>query len=131
MGASGEIDVKIYYEDTDSLGMVYYANYLKYFERGRCELIESLGRPLSDWNAYGFIFAVFKVSVTYHKPARLNDLCRVETEVVSVSEFRSRLKQQFFRGDELLTEAMVQVVCLDDKLELQDFPKELFGEPTV
>ena len=122
----GKIDVKVYYEDTDCLGMVYYANYLKYFERGRTELISSLGQPISEMNRSGYNLAVFKVAVTYHKPAKLQDQCHVVTRPKrGKSEFRLIMEQELYLGDELLTEAEVQIVCLDDDMELQELPPVL------
>jgi len=120
------VDVKVYYEDTDALGVVYYANYLRYFERGRSELVESLGTPIADWNTAGCNIVVFKVNVTYHKPAKLGDLCHVQTEVGKCSTYRLRMNQRFFRGDELMTDAEVLLVCLDEHMELREFPEELF-----
>lgn len=119
------IEIKVYYEDTDALGMVYYANYLKYFERGRTELIDSLGEPIQTWNARGFLFAVYKVAVTYRQPARLGDVCRVVTAVAGGSDYRRKLRQQLERGGEVLTEASVDLVCLDRELQLQEFPAGL------
>lgn len=119
------LDVKVYYEDTDSMGVVYYANYLKYYERGRSELIEALGQPISLWNEQGFNFAVFKADIRYHKPARLADRLRVETEIVPGSPFRLKMKQIVYRDGEMLNEALIQLVCLDGEFQLQEFPDSL------
>ena len=121
----GRIKVKVYYEDTDSLGVVYYANYLKYYERGRTEYINALGRPIAEWNADGYNFAVFKMSATWYKPARLGDEIDVVTTVEKGSTFRMRMIQKLFIGDELLNEAVIQLVCLDKNLELREFPDAL------
>jgi tol-pal system-associated acyl-CoA thioesterase len=122
-----ELDVKVYYEDTDSLGVVYHANYLRYFERGRTEMINELGRGIEAWNADGFNFAVVKMTINFHKPARLNDRCTVVTTVLSCGEFRMRLDQRLFRGEDLLTGAKVDLVCLDANLELRELPPEVAG----
>jgi len=123
------LKVRIYYEDTDSLGVVYYANYLKYFERGRSEYIESLGRPIGEWNAMGCNVVVFKMNITFHKPGRLGDRCEVGTEITPGTPFRLKMEQRLYRpeqdGEELLTEASVQLVCLDEDFELREFPDEL------
>jgi len=116
------MEIKVYYEDTDSLGVVYYANYLKYLERGRTELIEATGKPIQQWNADGFLFAVFKLEITYLKPARLGDQCRVITTHEGGSVYRKKLLQLLRRGDELITRARVDLVCLDPNLELREFP---------
>ena len=92
---NGTLDVKIYYEDTDSLGVVYYANYLKYFERGRTELVNASGRGIEKWNAEGMNFAVYKANVTYLAPARLGDTCQVVTHVLGGSSgYRLVMEQE-------------------------------------
>lgn len=119
----GELPVKVYYEDTDSLGIVYYANYLKYFERGRSELFESAGLSLLDWNRAGYNVAVFKANITYHLPAKLGDQCIIRTKrLVARTPFRMPLQQECWRGEELLVEAKIQLVCLDEALQLREFP---------
>lgn len=121
----GQIEIKVYYEDTDSLGVVYYANYLKFFERGRTELVEGTGRSVQDWNRAGFNFAVYKLSVTFLAPARLGDICRVVTKIVGGTPYRVRMRQEIWRGDDRITEADVDLVCLDEKLQLREVPDEL------
>ncbi len=121
----GQLPIKVYYEDTDSLGIVYYANYLKYFERARTEMFASAGRSLHDWNQMGCNFAVSKANVTFHSPARLSDKCIVHTSrLTSRSPYRVKLHQQLFREEVLLTEAMIHLVCLDHELALREFPEE-------
>lgn len=117
--------IKVYYEDTDSLGVVYYANYLKYFERGRTELIAGLGKTVGEWNEEGFNFVVFKMNITFHKPGRLGDEGEVFTEIVPGSAYKLKMRQRLYRGEELLTEADVIVVCLDGDFELRELPEML------
>lgn len=125
-----QIDVKVYYEDTDSLGVVYHANYLKYFERGRTEMVNESGKTIDQWNAEGFVFVVFRMEITFHKPGKLNDKLRVvTTEVPGKSRYRLVLDQRLYRGDEELCEAMVTLVCLDAKMELREMPKLPKTEP--
>ncbi|MCP9438944.1 MAG: YbgC/FadM family acyl-CoA thioesterase [Nitrospira sp.] len=76
------MDIRIYYEDTDCGGVVYYANYLKYFERARTEYLESRGRSVALLMEQGTVFVVVHAEVHYHAPARYGDLLSVETEVV-------------------------------------------------
>ncbi|MBW2455734.1 MAG: YbgC/FadM family acyl-CoA thioesterase [Deltaproteobacteria bacterium] len=122
------LPVKVYYEDTDCLGVVYHANYLKFFERGRSEFISARGKEISVWNDEGVIFAVFKMEVTFHLAARLGDRCEVVTRLVPGSPYRMKMDQKLMRGDELLTEAMVDVVCLDADFELREFPEVLLDD---
>lgn len=121
---ASELEVKVYYEDTDCLGVVYHANYLKYFERGRTEMVSERGKPLAQWNAEGFNIVVFKMEIVFHKPAKFGDRLRVVSEEMlpRKSRFRMRLDQKLYREDDLLTEAVVHLVCLDEKLELREMP---------
>ncbi len=127
------LDVKVYYEDTDCLGVVYHANYLKYFERARTEMVGERGKPIEAWNAEGFNFVVFKMNITWHKPAKLNERLRVRSaRMKGSSPYRLKLDQRLFRGEgeaeELLTEAEVHVVCLDRDLKLQKIPDGFLPE---
>lgn len=126
----GRIRVKVYYEDTDCLGVVYYANYLKYFERGRTELFAAGGRPITEWNRLGFVVAVYKVDVTFRAPARLGDELWVVTEFLpGGSPYRVKLRQQVLRDEQVITAAEVQLVCLDEEFELREFPPDMLAEP--
>lgn len=109
-----KLAVRIYYEDTDSGGVVYYANYLKYLERARTEFIRSLGveqRQLAEET--GLAFAVRSFSAEYLKPARLDDLVEVETAVEDLGRAQVTFAQVIHRGDETLLTATVRVACLD------------------
>ncbi len=120
------IDVKVYYEDTDCLGIVYHANYLKFFERGRTDYIDSLGKPIIEWNREGYNFAVYQMQIKFRQAARLGDLCQVVTRHVGGSPYRKELEQRLELNGENVIEALVELVCLDDKLELMEFPKGIF-----
>lgn len=124
-GMRNRLQAKVYYEDTDSLGVVYYANYLKYFERGRTELIEGLGKTVGEWSRDGFNFVVFKMNITFHKPGRLGDVCEVLTEILPGGDYKLNMRQRLYRGDELLTEADVLLACLDGDFELRELPEQL------
>lgn len=125
----GELDITVYYEDTDALGVVYYANYLKFFERGRSELLaRATGRSIAEVNAAGYGIAVYRADVVYKKPARLSDRCRVSTEILPRgSPYRLHVAQTLHRGDELLTTGAIQLVCLDSEFRLREFPAELLA----
>lgn len=79
------LPIRIYFEDTDSGGVVYYANYLKYFERGRTELLREKGVSLPELHSSGIIFVVTKVNVEYLCPCRYDDLLPLETRVAASS----------------------------------------------
>jgi acyl-CoA thioester hydrolase len=106
--------VRIYYEDTDSGGIVYYANYLKFLERGRTEFIRALGVNQSQLLAdTGLAFAVRAVTADYLKPARLDDMVAVETAVAALGRAQVTFAQSIRRGSDLLLTATVRVACLD------------------
>jgi|TARA_B100000315_G_scaffold256438_1_gene302344 acyl-CoA thioester hydrolase len=75
------LEVNIYYEDTDCGGVVYYANYLRYFERARTEYIKSKGISLAEWQKKGIIFTVSRAEVKYVSPARYGETLLISTEI--------------------------------------------------
>ncbi len=106
--------VRVYYEDTDTAGIVYYANYLRYLERARTEWLRALGvEQLRLAQSTGLIFAVRSLDIDYLKPARLDDSLAVLTALTSCGRARIELKQWIERGDELLVEASTRIACLD------------------
>ncbi len=106
--------VRVYYEDTDSGGVVYYANYLKFMERARTEWLRSAGfeqdRLLAD---DGILFAVTEIDLRYLSPARFNDALTVTAQVVEKRRASLRFAQTVLRGDKALCEGRIQIACLD------------------
>ena len=117
---------KVYYEDTDCLGVVYYANYLKYLERGRTEFVGAHGRDIRDWNKDGYNFVVYAMNIRFRRAASLGDLLDVVSSFKLSSSYRGLFHQRIERGGELIVEADVEIVCLDARQELIEFPKQ-FG----
>ncbi len=108
-----EFGLRVYYEDTDLAGIVYYANYLKFIERGRSEWVRSLGIDQTRLKAEaGIVFAVRRVEADYLRPARYDDELVVETRLLSISAARIVLDQAVMRGGERLFQAQVVLVCL-------------------
>ena len=106
--------VRVYYEDTDLGGVVYYANYLKFMERARTEWLRSLGHQQHEIaEKFGFVFAVREARVNYLKPARLDD--DLEVTCVPVPEGRAsiRFRQVITRGETTIADGEVRVVCVD------------------
>ncbi len=108
------LPVRVYYEDTDMAGIVYYANYLKYIERGRSEWVREIGMDQLAMKADGIVFAVRRVEADYLGSAKLDDALVVETVVASVSAARLVMEQWVKRADEVLFHAMVTVVCMNE-----------------
>ena len=108
------LPVRVYYEDTDSGGVVYHSNYLNFMERARTEWLRALGFEQDELlREYGVIFAVSTVSVAFHKPARFNELLAVTVALDRRGAASLTLKQEVRRGDELLASGEVRVACLD------------------
>ncbi|REC58931.1 tol-pal system-associated acyl-CoA thioesterase [Rhodosalinus sediminis] len=104
---------RVYYEDTDFGGIVYYANYLKFIERARSEWVRALGldqRAMKE--GAGTVFAVRRITAEYLSPARFDDLLDVETEVVSVRPARMTLRQRVLREGVVLFDAEVELVAI-------------------
>ena len=120
------IAVRVYYEDTDLAGIVYYANYLRYIERGRTEYVRARGidqTALRDET--GIVFAVRRVEADYIAPALFQDDLTVTTEVTAATGARVTMQQQVLRGDALLFEAKVMLVALTGEGRPARLPAEL------
>lgn len=105
--------VRVYYEDTDLAGIVYYANYLKFIERGRSEWVRARGVDQVQIKVdLGIVFAVRRVVADYLSPARFDDQLTVTTELRALGGARIDLFQRVLRGDDLLFTAEVTLVCL-------------------
>lgn len=106
--------VRVYYEDTDGGGVVYHANYLKFMERARTEWLRSLGFDQTELRAQlGVIFVVREICMKYRRPAAFNDAVDVVTHLLGVGRSLLEFEQVILRGEETLTEARVEVVCVD------------------
>lgn len=105
--------VRVYYEDTDLAGIVYYANYLKFIERGRTEWVRSLGIDQGLLRAEaGIVFAVRRVVADYRRPAVFDDLLEVRTRPLGVTGARILLAQEVTRGPEVLFAAEITLAAL-------------------
>jgi acyl-CoA thioester hydrolase len=117
---------RVYYEDTDLAGIVYYANYLKFIERARTEWVSSLGVDQMALKASaGVVFAVRRVEADYLRPARFGDDLVVETVLHSLGGARIGLEQVVLRGGERLFVAVVTLVCLTEDGHAARLPAEV------
>ena len=122
--------IRVYYEDTDAGGVVYYANYLKFFERARTERLRALGFEQSELQKReGILFAVRTVVVDYLKPARFDDSLLVTADIEDLKRASLTFVQRIFRSDEPeqpLCLARVRVVCLSaEQFTPRPIPDEL------
>lgn len=112
-GAVGSIPLRVYYEDTDAAGIVYYASYLRFIERGRTEFLRALGHDQHLLMRQGVAFAVRSVVAEYLKPARLDEQLTVDTEVAELGGAQVVFAQRIVRGEDLLLDAKIRVACID------------------
>jgi len=104
--------IRVYYEDTDLAGIVYYANYLKFIERARSEWVRALGIDQVQMKADGLVFVVRRVEADYLSPAHYDDELFVETTMQTGSGVRLVVQQDVKRGDEVLFSALVTIICM-------------------
>jgi acyl-CoA thioester hydrolase len=108
------LPVRVYYEDTDSGGVVYHSNYLNFMERARTEWLRALGFEQDELlREHGVLFAVSTVNLAFHKPARFNELLAVTVALDRRGAASLTLKQQVRRGDTVLASAEVRIACID------------------
>jgi len=106
--------VRAYYEDTDAGGVVYYANYLKFFERARTEWLRSFGLNQDKLaREQGLIFVVRRAALDFARPARLDDLLEVTVEPLKLAHVYLQLAQEARRGTQVLARAEIKVACLE------------------
>jgi acyl-CoA thioester hydrolase len=106
--------VRVYYEDTDAGGIVYYANYLKFFERARTEWLRALDIGQQQLiEAEQAMFVVKNVAVDYHAPAKLDDVLILTLRIEKLGRATVQFVQQAWCGEALLAEAQVRVGCVD------------------
>ncbi len=105
--------VRVYYEDTDAAGVVYYANYLKFFERARTEWLRSLGfGQAATADTDGKVFVVRATSVQYLKPARLDDALTIRSQVTRVGRASLEFSQWCERGNDVLATGHIEIACV-------------------
>ena len=121
---------RVYWEDTDAGGIVYYANYLKFFERARTEWLRGLGvEQHAMRERLGAMFIVSRTAVRYLRPARLDDVLDVTVAVRDAARASLCLAQQALRGTELLAEGEIRIACVDaPSLRLRRIPEEVLNK---
>jgi len=114
MSAAYRFSMRVYWEDTDAAGIVFYANYLKFFERARSEWLRSLGFEQEALRCdAGIAFVVAETAVRYRHPARLDDLLSVSVDVIHLGQASLEIGQQARRADQLLAEATIRIGCIE------------------
>ncbi len=124
------LEFRVYLEDTDAQGIVYHANYLRYFERGRSEMLESLGIPLDQVARPDCRLVVYETRVKFRRPAFLGDRIEVLTSMQRVSEYRLTYRQEIRRKgeDTALVSGEIDVVAINEDGTLVELPP-IFARP--
>lgn len=118
--------LRVYYEDTDLAGIVYYANYLRFIERARTEWVRALGvDQVRLRREEGIVFAVRRIEADYLKPAKFDDELTVTTRPAAATGARIQLEQEVWRGGERLFSALVTLVCLTEAGAPARIPAEI------
>ena len=126
MAKKFNLNVKVYYEDTDTGGVVYYANYLKFLERARSEAIYSLGFTNSGLFENNNILLIVKsCNIEYKKPAKFEDKLSIVSEVTSFTKTSFIMQQNILRNNELISTAEVHIVVVDKNGKPSKLPDEL------
>ena len=112
-----EWSVRVYFEDTDSGGVVYHANYLKFMERARTEWLRTLGlNQIKLKQEDKLMFVVRKIDIQYKIPARFNDELLIQTVCGKTTDYSIMLKQNILRDKQTITEGSVEIVCINSDL---------------
>ncbi|WP_370338175.1 tol-pal system-associated acyl-CoA thioesterase [Parvularcula marina] len=129
MSLTTTLEIRVYYEDTDFSGLVYHANYLKYFERGRTEGLRHCGFTNSALIAREepLVFAVRKMDLDYHLAARMDDLLTITTTVTEVKGARMIFDQKAERDGVLIASAQVIVACLTPEGRPRRIPQDVIS----
>ena len=120
------MNIRVYYEDTDLGGVVYYANYLRFIERARSEWIRDLGiDQIKMRNEEESIFVVTKIKADYLSPAYFDDMLMVDTRIKVVSPVRAYFYQNIFRKEKVIFKAEVCVTCTSNSGKVQRLPEKI------
>lgn len=122
------LEKRVYYHDTDSGGVVYYANYLEHLEEGRTEFLRSLGVDTGEYAKKGVLFPVVRVEIDYKAPARYGDLIEILTSVEKVGNASVHFSQEIKKGEELLLKAKIIWACVDTGMKAKPVPEEVKGK---
>lgn len=120
-----ELAVRVYYEDTDFGGVVYYANYLKFIERGRTEVLRDAAIDQVALKANGLVFVVRRLTAEFIAPARFDDMLTVQTSVAWIKRASLGMSQRVLRNDEVLFTAEVTIACMDATGRPRRLPTEI------
>ena len=119
-------NIKVYYEDTDASSRVYYANYLKYLERGRSDLLYKLGFDHKNLiSKFNFYFVVKSCNIEYVKPAYFEDTLELKTKIINISKAKIEFNQSIYRENILLVDSKITIVSVNTNGKIFKMPNEI------
>jgi acyl-CoA thioester hydrolase len=121
------LPVRVTYHETDGQRRVHHSNYLNYFERGRVEMLRSLGVRYRDLENSGLFLVVTEMNVQYHAAAEFDDLLDLETSLVEVRKVRLRHSYRITRGQELIVQANSVIACIGEDGSPKRLPQDIFS----
>ena len=109
-----KVNFRVYYEDTDAGGIVYHSNFLKFAERGRCEMLRDLGYECSKFEEeLGMMYVLKHADIEYKKPARLDDLLEVQTKLAFMRNTSFQMHQSVHKDGQEICTMLITLVCVD------------------
>ncbi len=129
-GRTHYLPVRVYYEDTDFTGLVYHANYVRYFERGRSDFLRLAGADHVTMGALNTAFVVLRMEIDFRRAARIDDALTVVTAIAAARAPRLTFAQRIERAGEVICEAVVQAACIDPHGRAKRPPRELVAALT-
>lgn len=122
---TSSLKIKVYYEDTDAGGVVYYANYLRFLERARTEFLAGNGISVAEYHRSGRIFTVTHVDIRYRQPALLGDIIEIATSISDMKNASLTFRQKVIKDGAPVAEAEVTLACVDKTGKPQRLPEEI------
>jgi len=118
---------RVIYGDTDQMGVVYYANYLRWFEKGRTEFLRQVGAPYTSIEEMGYRFPVTEVSCRYHRPAHYDETIIIETRLISTGRAALRFNYRLSREDDdlVIAEGWTRHACINSEGRVTKIPADL------
>jgi acyl-CoA thioester hydrolase len=129
MLTSHEIELRVRYQETDPMGFLHHACYLTYFEIGRTELLRASGGNYRQMEADGMLVVVVKAECRYHRPARYDDLLRLKTSIIKVTQAKIEHQYELFRGEERLATGHITLAVVDRQGKVQPVPDWMLNDP--
>lgn len=122
------IEIRVRYSETDAMGFLHHANFFKYFEMGRIELLRAQGGSYKEMEAAGIFLVVARIGCQYHSPAFYDDVLTLRTIVTQVSMCKIEHEYQLLRGDVKIATGTSTLACLDREGRIQRLPEEVTGK---